>query len=74
MEFKTGDRVETTIKKMVPHPEGKTDRLGEVLPVLRDVKVKATVCHGGNKEVAVVKVDGRPYEQSVPLSSLTLIS
>lgn len=73
MEFKTGDRVETTIKKMVPHPEGKTDRLGEVLPVLRDVKVQATICHGGNKNQAVIKVDGRPYEQFVPTESLTLI-
>lgn len=73
MKFIDGDRVETTIKKMVPHPEGKTDRLGEILPVLRDVKVTATVCHGGNDTTSIIKVDGRPYTQFVPTESLTKI-
>ena len=31
--FKDGDRVQLEIAKMVPHPDGLTDRLGEVLPV-----------------------------------------
>ena len=73
MKFIDGARVKTTIKKMVPHPEGKTDRLGEILPVLRDVEVTATVCHGGDDIKSIIKVDGRPYEQTVPTESLTLI-
>jgi hypothetical protein len=73
MKFIDGDRVETTIKKMVPHPEGKADRLGEILPVLRDVKVTATVCHGGDENKSFIKVDGRPYQQTVPTESLTKI-
>jgi hypothetical protein len=36
-QFKSGEKV-MYLKKMaiVPHPEGKTDRNGEVLPVFRD--------------------------------------
>ena len=73
MKYTDGQRVKTTIKKIVPHPEGKTDRLGEVLPVLRDVEVTATVCHGGDIQKTIIKVDGRPYEQTVPTESITLI-
>jgi hypothetical protein len=72
--FKDGDRVQLSIAKMVPHPDGKTDRLGEVLPVLRNVKVKATVGHGGDNSKVLIKVDGRPYQQFVPIEDLTLIN
>ena len=72
--FKDGDRVQLEIAKMVPHPDGLTDRLGEVLPVLRNVKVKATVGHGGDNTRVLIKVDGRPYEQFVPVEDLTLIN
>jgi hypothetical protein len=72
--FKDGDRVQLVITKMVSHPDGLTDRLGEVLPVLRNVKVKATVGHGGDNTRILIKVDGRPYEQFVPIEDLTLIN
>ena len=36
-EFKNGDKVKWIVPmSCVPHPEGKTDRKGEVLPVFRD--------------------------------------
>tara|TARA_B100001057_G_scaffold447914_1_gene487773 strand:- start:928 stop:1185 length:258 start_codon:yes stop_codon:yes gene_type:complete len=43
-KFKTGDKVKW-IEPMtiVPHPEGKTDRKGEVLPVFRDKEFKGRV-------------------------------
>ena len=42
--FETGQKV-TWIKEMaiVPHPEGKTDRKGNVLPVFRDKEMTGTV-------------------------------
>jgi len=42
--FKTGDKVKW-VKKMaiVPHPEGKTDRNGEVLPVFRDKEMTGRI-------------------------------
>lgn len=48
--FKTGDRVKW-VKKMacVPHPEGKTDREGNVLPVFRDTEISGRIIgRGGN--------------------------
>jgi hypothetical protein len=49
--FKTGDQV-TWIKKMaaVPHPEGKTDRDGNILPVFRDTPMIGRIIErgGGN--------------------------
>jgi len=43
-EFKVGDKV-SWIKPMacVPHPEGKTDRKGVVLPVFRDKLEKGRI-------------------------------
>ena len=43
-DIKNGDRVKW-IKPMVcvPHPEGKTDRNGEVLPVFRDKAMTGTI-------------------------------
>ena len=73
-KFKEGDRVQLEIAKMVPHPDGKTDRFGEDLPVLRNVKVKATVKHGGDNSRVLIKVDGRLYEQYVPIEDVTLIN
>lgn len=42
--FKNGDRVKW-VKKMacVPHPEGKTDQHGNVLPVFRDTEILGRV-------------------------------
>jgi hypothetical protein len=46
--FKIGDQV-SWIKKMagVPHPEGLTDRDGNVLPVFRDTKILGRVVQAG---------------------------
>jgi hypothetical protein len=39
VDIKKGDRVKWITKMMaVPHPEGKTDRKGVVLPVFRDTE------------------------------------
>jgi hypothetical protein len=42
--FKSGDSV-TWIKKMsiVPHPEGNTDRDGNILPVFRNTKISGRI-------------------------------
>jgi hypothetical protein len=42
--FEAGQKV-TWVKKMaiVPHPEGKTDRHGNVLPVFRDKQMVGTI-------------------------------
>ena len=46
--FKIGDQV-SWVKKMaiVPHPEGKTDREGNVLPVFRDAVIKGRIIDSG---------------------------
>lgn len=42
--FKEGDKVKWIHKmKAVPHPEGKTDRNGVVLPVFRDTEREGTI-------------------------------
>ena len=42
--FKTGDKVKWISKMtIVPHPEGKTDRKGEVLPVFRDKEMTGRI-------------------------------
>tara|TARA_R100001377_G_scaffold28132_1_gene15178 strand:- start:250 stop:504 length:255 start_codon:yes stop_codon:yes gene_type:complete len=45
-DFNTGDKV-TWVAEMVcvPHPEGKTDRNGVVLPVFRDKTMTGTIIH-----------------------------
>jgi hypothetical protein len=49
--FKVGDQV-SWIKKMaiVPHPEGKTDKQGNILPVFRDTRISGRIIErgGGN--------------------------
>ncbi len=53
-----GSRVKW-IKKMaaVPHPEGKTDRHGEVLPVFRDTEYVGTVISTSHNNRYVVRPD-----------------
>ena len=47
-KFKEGDKVKW-IEPMtiVPHPEGKTDRNGEVLPVFRDKEFNGRIIYKG---------------------------
>jgi hypothetical protein len=46
--FKIGDQV-SWVKKMacVPHPEGRTDREGNILPVFRDTVVNGRIVEWG---------------------------
>ena len=46
--FKVGDQV-SWVKKMaiVPHPEGKTDKQGNILPVFRDALIKGRIVEWG---------------------------
>ena len=53
-EFNRGDKV-TWIAEMqcVPHPDGKTDRKGEPLPVFRDKQMTGTIvnsCYDGDDD------------------------
>jgi|TARA_R100001377_G_C3096170_1_gene77573 hypothetical protein len=51
-DIKVGDKVKWITPMMaVPHPEGKTDRKGVVLPVFRDTERIGTVIstHGGGR-------------------------
>ena len=47
------------IKKMaaVPHPEGKTDRHGEVLPVFRDKEYEGTIVSSSHDNRYVIRPD-----------------
>jgi hypothetical protein len=59
MKFKDGERVKW-IQRMtpVPHPEGKTDREGNVLPVLRDKEMTGRIRMVASKDSYFVWVDG----------------
>lgn len=83
--FKTGDRVKW-IKKMacVPHPEGKTDYEGNVLPVFRDISVSGRIISSGNMGGWFVRPESaeahkdricgeRYYDVHIPAPDLTLI-
>jgi hypothetical protein len=58
-DLKVGSQV-AWIKKMacVPHPEGKTDRDGNVLPVFRDTKMTGTIIEGGTRGTWWVRPNG----------------
>lgn len=83
--FKTGDRVKW-IKKMaiVPHPEGKTDRKGNVLPVFRDTSISGRIISNGSGDAWFVRPEAaeahknkicgeRYYDVHINASDLTLI-
>jgi len=56
VDIKEGDKVKWITKMMaVPHPEGKTDRDGVVLPVFRNTERIGTVIstYGGRKMYSV---------------------
>jgi hypothetical protein len=53
--FEKGDKVSWIEPLMcVPHPEGKTDRHGEVLPVFRDTKCSGIIVSGSSGRKAIV--------------------
>jgi hypothetical protein len=66
--FKTGDKVKWIEPMMcVPHPEGKTDRKGEVLPVFRDTERTGIVMRGGSyHQDAVVRPNGMTLPKGIP--------
>lgn len=49
--FNIGDEI-TWIKRntIVPHPEGKTDRDGNILPVFRDLQIKGKVVGSSGRD------------------------
>ena len=57
--FKSGEKVKW-IEEMVcvPHPEGKTDRKGNVLPVFRDKEVTGTIVNSCWDNKYTVRPDG----------------
>lgn len=83
--FKTGDQVKW-IEKMacVPHPEGKTDREGNILPVFRDTSILGRIISGGNADKWFVRPESaefhkdkicgeKYYDLHLPALDLTLI-
>ena len=60
-EIKNGDKVKWTHNMMsVPHPEGKTDRKGEILPVFRNTERTGTVISSsGQHRTFQVRPDDR---------------
>jgi hypothetical protein len=85
VDIKEGDKVKWVTKMMaVPHPEGKTDRAGVVLPVFRDTERIGTVISAhcarnkysvrpDNLACAAPKGMDTYYDLSVSLEELTKI-
>ena len=81
-DFNTGDKV-TWIAEMVcvPHPEGKTDRKGVILPVFRNKKMTGVIvnsCYDNRYSVRpddTVTPKGMDsyYDKMVPKKKLTKI-
>ena len=57
--FKVGDRV-NWVKKMacVPHPEGKTDKKGNVLSVFRDTLMEGRIIRWSGADTLVIRPNG----------------
>jgi len=72
MKFADGDRVKWIAKMVpVPHPEGKTDRDGNVLPVLRDQERFGVIKMIASKKSYWVWLDGRDYYMEVPAEGMS---
>jgi len=71
--FSAGQRIQWMQKnQMVPHPQGKTDRKGDILPVMRTKQLTGTIIHtniGGYE----VKPDDRAYHMNVSEELAVLI-
>jgi|TARA_R110001592_G_scaffold64748_2_gene198862 hypothetical protein len=82
-DFNSGDKVKW-IQEMtcVPHPEGKTDRNGEVLPVFRDKERTGVIVHSCYDDRFTVRPDDTTnpkgmesyYDRTVKGSKLTKIN
>tara|TARA_R110000822_G_scaffold161946_1_gene302298 strand:+ start:322 stop:576 length:255 start_codon:yes stop_codon:yes gene_type:complete len=66
--LETGDKVKWIEPMMcVPHPEGKTDRNGVVLPVFRNTERTGIVMRGNSfSNVATVRPDGMNLPKDMP--------
>jgi len=74
-KFSKGDRVRWTQKMTpVPHPEGKTDRHGEVLPVLRDRQMTGTVRIAASPTSYFIVPEGRRFDFEVDAEDLRLLN
>jgi len=72
MRFKDGAKVKWIAKMVpVPHPEGKTDRDGNVLPVLRDCEMFGSIKMVAGKTTYWVWRDGRNYYSRVDAADLS---
>jgi len=70
-KFEDGEKVKWIAKMVpVPHPEGKTDRDGNILPVLRDTQRTGTVKAICSKKSYWVWLDGRNYYLEVKTADL----
>ena len=83
-EIKNGDKVQWGHHMMaVPHPEGKTDRKGEILPVFRNTeRTGIVISSGGQRRTFQVRPDDRKtvpkgmdsyYDLQVEHTLLTII-
>ncbi len=65
----------TWVAKMhpVPHPEGKTDRDGNILPVLRDKVCFGEVIRVGSKDEYWVMLKDRNYSLRIKANILELV-
>tara|TARA_R110000782_G_scaffold102784_1_gene190099 strand:+ start:234 stop:488 length:255 start_codon:yes stop_codon:yes gene_type:complete len=66
--LETGDKVKWIEPMMcVPHPEGKTDRNGVILPVFRNTERTGIVMRGNSfSKVATVRPDGMGLPKDMP--------
>ncbi len=59
INFKSGEKVKWVEEMVcVPHPEGKTDRKGNVLPVFRDKEITGIIVNSCYDNRYTVRPDG----------------
>jgi hypothetical protein len=64
--FTAGTRIKwMQPNQMVDHPEGKTDRKGDMLKVMRTIELTGIIQHGNTGGYSVLP-DDRQYTMSVP--------
>jgi hypothetical protein len=73
MKFRSGDKVKwMQPNQFVDHPEGKTDRKGNMLKVMRDKELTGIV-QGKNIKGYTIMIDNRGYTVSVVEEKIQLI-